>query len=236
MATITFHANIVGAGSSANPSGIAHAAGSGLGFYGNGYGISVPVGQYQSTTWVTNANGTANDSFQLNNTKYMSASGASVNGSNEIVNSGIPNYLAPLNIRFTHDSAVRTQNCRLRIFDRNNVGNQASGVTTQVYEVRHPHEVQTVTGLAHRGTAGHAWKDFESPDVMSDLVFTSSPGISGLNTTAGDPLANPPNTLGLTTAGADHSSTRHDWYCALSSSPHSVGSKLYGLYFTLEYL
>lgn len=236
MATITFHANVVGAGASSNPSGIAHAAGSGLGFYGGGYGISVPVGQYQSTTWVTNANGTANDSFQLNNSKYMSASGVSVNGGNEIVNSGMPNYLAPLNIRFTHDSAVRTQNCRLRIFDRNSINTQASGVTTQVYEVRHPHETQSIQGLSHRGTAGHAWRDFESPDVMSDMIFTSSPGMSGLNTIAGDSLANPPNTLGLTTAGASHSSERHDWYCALSSSPHSVGSKLYGLYFTLEYL
>lgn len=236
MAAITFHANILGAGASSNPSGIPHAAGSGLGFYGNGYGISVPVGQYQSTTWVTNANGTAVDSYQLNNTKYMSVSGASLNGANEIINSGVPNYLAPLNIRFTHSTAVRTQNCRLRVFDRNNINNQASGVSTMVYEVRHPHTTQTTPGLAHRGSAAHSWKEFDPADVMSDLTFTSSPGVSGLNTTAGDTLADPPNTLGLTTAGADHQSTRHDWYCALSSSPDSIGSKLYGLYFTLEYL
>jgi hypothetical protein len=233
MAAITFHANILAnAGNpNAGASGINHAAGSGLGFYGNGYGISVPVGQYQSTTWVTNSNGTANDSFQLHNSKYMSISGVSINGSNAIVNSGIPNYLAPLNIRFTHDTAVRTQNCRLRIFDRNNINTQASGVTTQVYEVRHPSSNQATRGLAHRGAANHSWFEFEEPDVMPDLTFTASPGTSGLNTTAGD--------TGLDATifdGADHQSTRHDWYCALSSTPHSIGSKLYGLYFTLEYL
>lgn len=236
MAAITFHANILGAGASANPSGIPHAAGSGLGFYGNGYGISVPVGQYQATTWVTNANGTATNAYQLNNTKYASVSGVQSNGSNEIVNSGLPNYLAPLNIRFTHDTPVRTQNCRLRIFNRNDINVQASGVSTQVYEVRHPTETQNTPGLAHRGTVNHSWKEFDPNDVMSDLSFTASPGISGLNTIAGDPLSLPPNTLGLTTQGADHQSTRHDWYCALSSSPDNIGSKLYGLYFTLEYL
>ena len=234
MAAITFHANIFGAGFSANPSGIPHAAGSGLGFYGNAYGVSVPVGQYQSSTWVTNANGTATDSYQLNNTKYMSVSGVAANGSAEIVNSGLPNYLAPLNIRFTHDTPVRTQNCKLRIFNRNDINVQASGVSTQVYEVRHPHEQQTTRGLTHRGTTNHAWKEFDPADTMPDLIFTSSPGMSGLNTTAGDPLIG--QGIALTTFGADHQSVRHDWYCALSSSPDTIGSKFYGLYFTLEYL
>lgn len=232
MAAITFHANILN--SMGNPSGINHGAGSGLGFYGNGYGISVPVGQYQSTTWVTNANGTANDSYQLNNTKYMSISGVSSNGANAIVNSGLPNYLAPLNIRFTHDTPVRTQNCRLRIFDRNDISKHASGVETQVYEVRHPNTTQSVPGLSHRGVAGHAWAEFDPTlgGTPPDLAFTASPGVSGLNGVGSSDLS-----LGATTiAGADHTSTRHDWYCALSSAPQGVGSKLYGLYFTLEYL
>jgi len=236
MAVITFHANILAAPSSANPSGIPHAAGSGLGFYGNGYGLSVPVGQYQDTTWVTNANGTAVDSYQLNNNKYTSMSGVSINGSNSIVTSGIPNYLSSLNIRFTHNTAVKTQNCKLRIYDRNNINNQASGVTTQVYEVRHPHVEQTTQGLTHRGTDHHRWNDFEYGDNMTDVIFTSSPGTSGLNTSSEDPLAVAPNVLNLSTQAGAHQSTRHDWYCALSSSPHEIGSKLYALYFTLEYL
>ena len=40
-----------------------------------------------------------------------------------------------------------------------------------------------------------------------------------------------------TTTGSAHTSARHDWYAALSASPHSIGSKTqYGLYFTVEYL
>jgi hypothetical protein len=238
MATITFHANVLGAGYSTNPSGIAHAAGSGLGFYGNGYGISVPVGQYQDTTWVTNANGTAVDQYQLNNTKYSSISGVSFNGGAEIQNRNMPNYYAPLNVRFSHATPVRVQNCRLRIFDRNDITKQASGVLTKVYEVRHPNGSTSEVGLTHRGEAGHDWKEFDPADNMIDVLFTSSPGVSGLNTTAGEALA--ASSFGFTNwttqEGAAHSSTRHDWYCALSSSPDSIGSKLYGLYFTLEYL
>lgn len=238
MANITFHANILGAGHSTTPSGIAYAAGSGLGFYGNGYGISVPVGQYQDSTWVTNANGTANDQYQLNNTKYASVSGVSFNGGSEIQNRNMPNYYAPLNIRFEHSSPVRVQNCRLRIFDRNDITKQASGVLTKVYEVRHPNGSTSEIGLTHRGEAGHDWKEFDPADNMIDVTFTASPGMSGLNTTAGESLA--ASSFGFTNwatqEGAAHSSVRHDWYAALSSSPDSIGSKLYGLYFTLEYL
>ena len=238
MAAITFHANVVGAGYSTTPSGINHAAGSGLGFYGNGYGISVPVGQYQDTTWVTNANGTAVDKYQLNNTKYVSISGMSFNAGSEIQNIVTPNYYAPLKISFTHSEPVRVQNCRLRIFDRNDITKQGSGVTTKVYEVRHPNGSTSETALAHRGQAGHAWSEFDPADSMIDVPFTSSPGISGLNTTAGDTI--PATSFGftnwLTKEGAAHASTRHDFFCALSSSPDSIGSKTYGLYFTLEYL
>ena len=238
MATITFHANVVGAGYSTAPSGINHSAGSGLGFYGNGYGISIPVGQYQDSTWVTNANGTANDQYQLNNTKYASVSGMSFNGGANINNINAPNYYAPLKISFTHNEPVRVQNCVLRIFDRNDITKQASGVTTKVYEVRHPNGSTSEVALAHRGEAGHDWKEFDPEDNMINVAFTSSPGLSGLNTTAGDSLA--ASSFGFTNwatkEGAAHSSTRHDWFCALSSSPDSVGSKLYGLYFTLEYL
>jgi len=53
MAEIKFYGNIL-----ANDADklIAHTAGSGLGFFGSTFGISVPVGSQQLTTWVTNAN------------------------------------------------------------------------------------------------------------------------------------------------------------------------------------
>ena len=44
----------------------------------------------------------------------------SANGVERYLNE-LPNYLAPLNIRFTHTEAVRVQNCELKIFDRSDV-------------------------------------------------------------------------------------------------------------------
>jgi len=241
MANITFWGNINGGTSTTSPSGINHAAGSGLGFYGAGYGISVPVGQFQDTTWVTNANGTANDAYRLNNTKFVSSGTTSANAGTAINNYNIPNYYAPLNIRFSHSEAVRVQNCKLRIFDRNNIQRQASGVSTMVYEVRHPNPLEAASGLSFRGngTNSHNWTEFDPLFVMSDLILTPSPGISGTNTTAAD--SSNPSTGGfanwLTTDGNTHQSTRHDWYVALSATPESIGSKTdYGLYFTCEYL
>lgn len=240
MASITFWGNVNGITYDGNPSGIAYAAGSGLGFYGAGYGLSVPVGQYQDSTWVTNANGTAVDAYKLNNTKWMSTTGVSQNNATAINLRMMPNYYAPLKIRFNHSEAVRVQNCKLRIFDRNSIENNASGVTTEVYEVRHPNGSESASGLLHRGTATHTWTEFDgSAGSPADLVLTDCPGLSGMNTSAGEVV--PQTELGftswLTQEGNAHQSTTHDWYIALSASPDTIGSKTnYGLYFTCEYL
>lgn len=253
MASITFLSQ-VNAGETQNT--INHTAGSGLGFYGAGYGVSVPVGQTQDSTWVTNSNGTATNQYELWNTKNGDPStdtGTSV--SNGKVQSGgsttkieldhLANYKAPLNIRFTHTEAVRVQNCKLRIFDRNNIDKHASGVVTYVYESRHPAKEVSAEALTHRGTAGHYWSEFDSADsaTPTDMVFTSSPGVSGLNSTTADQstLSKFPNN-GVTTPaptflGTLHQSDQHDWYLGLSAQPTEIGSKTnYGLYFTLEYL
>lgn len=242
MAEIKFFANILSAGSTE----IGHSAGSGLGFYGTSYGISVPIGSQQRTTYVTNANGTAQGA-QLNNTAMIasgtiSATGTvSVNGGDPVYLDRLPNYQCPLNIRFSHPTPVRVQNCKLRIFDRNNIDKPASGVTTWVYEARHPATSGTVSSLSFRGnkdqtpTEGFTWKEFDpTPGQYDELTLTSSPGMSGLNTDTYDTnLA-----LGYTSRnGISHVSTTHDWYLALSSEPESIGSKTqYGLYFTVEYL
>lgn len=240
MAAITFHVNQTGfTATDRDATLIGHAEGSGLGFFGNSFGLSVPVGQYQESTFVSNSNGTASG-VKASNTKYMSASGVSHNGEGELENEKMPNYYAPLNIRFTHDEAVRVQNCKLRIFDRADIANQASGVTTKVYEVRHPNPLPTdTTKLAHRGISTHGWYEFDPEENMTDMTLTSSPGISGLNTTAGDTVSADDGTYINQTSkeGAAHESLRHDWFTALSASPDSIGSKTqYGLYFTLEYL
>lgn len=242
-AAIKFYANIKdGANTEIN-----HTAGSGIGFYGAGFGVSVPINSQQSSTYVTNADGTSQGS-QLNNTSLstvgtsVTAGTVSINSSTAINNNNLPNYLCPLNIRFTNDEAVRVQNCKLRIFDRNSIDNPASGVTTYVYESRHPATLQTITNLSHRGRLSNSWVEF-TPTIsgaiddgvqVSDMYFTSSPGVSGLNTNTTDTDA---NLNYVTRDGADHSSTQHDWYVALSSEPETIGSKTqYGLYFAVEYL
>ena len=237
MAEIKFYANIKD--QSGDGELINHAAGSGIGFYGNGFGISVPVGAKQTTTFVTNAIGT-NQGPQLNNTAFVTSGNlstkgtVSVNGLSAIDLDKLPNYLCPLNIRFTHTEPVRVQNCRLRIFDRNNINNHASGVVTYVYESRHPATVQSVANLSHRSRSETSWYEFDPVDAMTDMPFTASPGASGKNTNTQDSNTS----LGyISQEGVTHQSTRHDWYLALSSEPVTVGSKTqYGLYFTLEYL
>lgn len=237
MASITFWGNVLAELEDA--SGIAYTAGSGLGFFGNSHGLSVPVGQYQDSTYVTNANGTANDYYKLNNTKYTHLNSGSHNGETSKNLRMLPNYYAPLKIRFSHNESVRVQNCKLRIFDRNDIDNNASGVTTQVYEIRHPNRNPNASGLAHRGNASHAWVEFDGSDgTPADLSLTSSPGMSGLNTISSEVVPQyEPYLAWLTQEGNAHQSTIHDWYIALSASPDTIGTKTnYGLYFTCEYL
>lgn len=244
MAEIKFYGNIKDDSATSDGQEIGHAAGSGLGFYGSDYGISVPIGTQQTTTWITNADGTATERVRMNNTALATTGDAStagkvsVNGGGSIDLNKLPNYLCPLNIRFTHTEAVKVQNCKLRIFDRNDISKHASGVTTHVYEARHPSSDSSKTNLAHRGagrTARNDWVVYDpSVGTPTDMNFTDSPGASGLNTNSDDT----DTTLGYTTTtGAAHENVRHDWYLAISSEPDTIGSKTkYGLYFTVEYL
>lgn len=237
MAEIRFYANIKDV--SGDGELINHAAGSGLGFYGNGFGISVPVGAQQTTTFITNANGTA-EGARLNNTAMVTsgtpslAGTVSINAASAVDLDKLPNYLCPLNIRFTHSEAVKVQNCKLRIFDRNNITNHASGVVTYVYEARHPATSQVVSNLSHRGRSDNSWYEFDPVNAMTDMTLTSSPGASGKNTNTQDTSP----ALGyLSNDGSLHTSTRHDWYVALSSEPVTIGSKTnYALWCTVEYL
>lgn len=238
MAELKFYGNIItpqGAGELIN-----HSAGSGLGFYGLGFGVSVPIDTRQKTTYVTDALGTASGS-QLNNTEMITEGDVNTAGTVKTQNAAtialdkLPNYLCPLNIRFEHTEPVAVQNCKLRIFDRNNINNHASGVATYVYEARHPSNSQSQTNLSHRGRSENSWFLFESTESMNDMPFTPSPGLSGTNTVVADVAA--PDKGWTTTSGSTFQSFRHDWYVALSAEPNTIGSKTqYGLYFTLEYL
>ena len=118
--------------------------GSGLGFYGlGGSGSTVSVGSYQDYTYATDANGTG-FLCEACNVKATDASTASgyVNHSLSLSSlQSIVNGKATFNIRFDIDNTgtpVNVQNTRLYIYDRVNIANPASGVTTKVYEVIHP--------------------------------------------------------------------------------------------------
>ena len=207
MPLISYHAGI-------NDITIHNLSSSGIGFYGSNFGNSVAVGSYQQTTFVTNSAGTSQGP-QINNCTYLNVASGMVNSATSGVNLlNIPNYLATLNIRFTHTSAVKTQNAKCYIYDRTSINNPASGVTTKFAEIIHPNNVlQTATGSGDGN-----WLTPTGSSVVVDLV--ASPGTSGFS----------PN-------GGQSSDFRHDWYACISASPDSIGSKtLYGLYTSLEYL
>ena len=204
MATISFHADDFH---------VQNLSGSGLGFYGSGFGDSVEVGEYQDSTFITDGNGTSQGP-QVNNIKWLNAASGIINGAGSGVPlTAIPNYLSTLNIRFSHGSAVKTQNAKLRIYDRSDIDNGASGVTTKVAEIIHPDTVPN-----DNGSGETEWIAPVGSALIMDLV--ASPGMSGERP-----------------SGSETSDTQHDWYCAISASPDSIGSKtLFGLYFSCEYL
>lgn len=192
-------------------------SGSGLGFYGDaGFGASVRVGEWQGRTFITNGAGTSQGP-EVDNVKFLNAgSGIIGQAGSGISLTCIPNYQATLNIRFTYDSAVRLQNSEARIYDRSNINNAASGVTTKVAELIHPDTTQTNTG-----SGDTTWLTPGGSGVTVSLA--PSPGCSGLYAGNG--------------SNGSWPDIQHDYYLAISCSPDSIGAKAqYGLYFSTEYL
>lgn len=194
--------------------------GSGLGFYGDdGFGASVRVGSYQGRTFITNGAGTTQGP-EGDNVKYLNAgSGILGQTGSGIALTCIPNYLATLNIRIESDDATsfQTQNSQIRIYDRNDPANPASGVTCMVAEVIHPDTTQSNTG-----SGDTTWTTFDPDTTGVVLSLCPSPGISGLYAGNGNDGA--------------WTDTRHDHYVLISASPDTVGSKTFGLYMEVEYL
>lgn len=204
MPTVSFLTNL-------DTGSVNNLSGSGLGFFGSAFNTSVEVGAYQDTTWITDGNG-INQGPQVNNVKYTHASSGSLNGAASVSLLNVPNYLSTLNIRFTHTSAIKTQNSKVYIYDRTSINNGPSGVTCKCAEIIHPSTSQLVSG-----SGDSTWATIAGSGSILTLV--DNPGPSGF--TPADPI----------------SATQHDWYVAISASPDSIGSKtLFGLYFSTEYL
>lgn len=204
MASISFN--------TCSPYAINNINGSGIGFFTDSFGGSTPVGEFSNVYFVTNGAGTTQGE-QINSCRYLNSMSGSVNGAAGILLTQIPNYLSTLNIRFEHDTQVKVQNGKLRIYDRSDINNDPSGVTCRVARIIHPSVSQTNTG-----SGDTSWQTPRGSAVI--LSWTGSPGTSGLS-------PNGQNTL----------DTRHDFYGVLSASPDSIGSKTqFGLWFSCEYL
>jgi len=192
-------------------------SGSGLGFFGASFGTSVQVGQYQDSTFITTGTGSV-EGPEATNGKYITASGVSIDGGSTVAPSAVAINSGTMNVRFTFDSAVKTQNCELRIYDRVDITAGAVGVTTQVLQI-----CNGGSGVSSSGTA---------------LAPASHPGWiapSGSGVTV--PLLSSAGSGGLSPSGTDTQDTRHDWYASISASPTSIGAKeSFGLYVQLEYL
>jgi hypothetical protein len=236
MATLSFYAG---------STSIDNLAGSGLGFFGSSFGSSVTVSAFQDTSFITNSDGTTQGA-SANNVKFLdSASGITASATAGTGIKFIPNDKATLNIRFTHDSAIKTQNVRVCVFDRYDKDYPASGVTTRVAELIHTSALLSVEGSGDEywwGSTGHDGTDVQgsfqgspNPDVRLP-INSYTVGGSGIVVPLSDsPCAS--GSLAGNGTGSQQTATQHDWYIAMSASPDSIGSKTqYGLYVSLEYL
>jgi len=236
MATISFFAG----GTAIN-----NISGSGLGFFGGSFGQSVEINKFQDTTFITNGAGSV-QAGATNNIKYSSdilAFAPAIVPATGL--KYIPNEKATCNVRFTNATNVKTQNVRLRIFDRANKDYPASGVITRIAEIIHPQVSYGVEGSGDAtfwGTSTHTGVDAQGTFMSGGNPSTRLP--AGVNTVGGSgilvPLAQSPGPSGFY-AGDGASNTgsyaQHDWYLGITASPGSIGSKtLYGLYVELEYL
>lgn len=192
---------------------------SGVGFFGAAFGTSVQVGEYQDSTFICDSDGgNDNGEIELTNCKFVTPSGTSIDGGGEIVPSSVPINSGTLNVRFTYDSSVKTQNCELRIFDRSTITEGAEDVTTKVLQV-----CNGGSGVSSTGTA-------LAPASHAGWIAASGSGITV-------PLLSSAGTSGASPLGTDTQDTRHDWYVCLSATPLNIGSKEnFGLYVQLEYL
>lgn len=192
-------------------------SGSGLGFFNaGGFGQSVPVGSWQGRTFITDGAGLTQGA-EVNNIQYLNTgSGIIGQAGSGTALKAIPNYLATLNISLQSDIAIQALNPKLRIYDRSNWDNPATGVVTKVAQLIHPGITQV-----SNGSGDGTW---QTPGGSSVVVSAAPcPGCSGQY------AGNGANSL--------WSDKQHDWYFAISAQPTSIGKKTnYGLAFSTEYL
>lgn len=185
-------------------------AGSGLGLYGDDFGDSVPVGEYQDRTFITDSIGVAQGP-ECNNIKYANSTQGYINQAGTSINlTAIPNYQATLKIRFQNDVPCEVFNAQCWSYDRTSIAAGPTGVICRLAEIIH-------TGTTQVDTGGGDATWYNSAGTGGRVPLQQSPGPSG------------------STPGA--SATVHEWFVAISGSPDTVGSKTkFALWTSLEYL
>lgn len=194
---------------------------SGLAFFGStGFGSSILVNEFNSRTFISDGNGTV-QGYEVNNIKYKSLSSGNVNNAgSDLPLSGIPNYLASLEIRATNNSAVKIQNAKLYAHERGSgIGVNPVGINVYGAEIIHFYPVQETSVLS--GSGDGRWVNMQGTGTYLGLV--DSPGTSGRYANYGK-------------VGSPISDTSHSWFIALSLSPTSTGAKLQTLTTELEYI
>ncbi len=187
--------------------------GEALGFFGSeGFGDPLSLGEYNGRTFVTTTNGST-PYEECDNCRKISSSELIVGQEGSGINlRNLPNYLATINLRFTHPQAVLVQNIRLIAFNGTDQDVSPSGLDVYGAEIIHTSRFQSVTGV---GDA--SWLKMQGSGVPLNLV--DSPGISGISP------------LGPATADV-----RHDWYVAFSVTPTVPGDKTFSFRADVEYI
>lgn len=186
--------------------------GSGLGFYGPAFGSSVQIGSFQDKTFITNADGTLNGGNAYNVKFTAAASGIPDTDTTGIPLSRLNGYHRTLDINFDHNVPVQVQNAQLRIYDRNNINNPASGVNTKIAEivnfnglpyaswVNTPGSANTASdgvGGAPLGSGDHVWWGEPWPaNHCAQNFYVNSVGVTFRNGMTTDPILNGDSRLG----------------------------------------
>ena len=195
-------------------------SGSGLGFYGANFGLSVAVGNFQDTTFLTNSVGTASGQG-VSNTKPDSADLTKVYhaafGGTSVLLTRLQNKHAPINIRVENSSIITTTNNKAYIYDRTSIYNNPTGVICYLAEVI---RLNTTVFGASDGKGDTTWQIISGSGAILDL--TPSPG-SGGSGAWNDPV------------NGGTGDVRHDHYLAIGATPSSVGAKLFALHYSGEY-
>ena len=142
--------------------------GEALGFFGpDGFGDPLSLNEFNGRTFITNTSGSVGFE-ECDNCRRISSSDVVIGQTGTGINIlNLPNYLATVNLRFTHPQAVLVQNARL-------IAIIPTGLTIYGAEIIHTSRLQTVAGIGDP-----SWIPMDGSGQLLNLV--DSPATSGIS-------------------------------------------------------